>query len=1153
METIFGIPMTAFMIVLLILLGLCLLAVGWVAWRRPVIFKLGVRNIPRRRAQTSLIVVGLMLSTLIVSAALGTGDTLDYSITAAAYDILGNVDEVVVYSQEPDGNADTSLSTKIDASALTVVEDALRDDARVSGVMPILFEGVPAVNLTQGQSEPHVTLSGVDPTRLDSFGGLIGVDGQPIDLGAIPAGSVVLSEMAAEKLVARPGDSLMLYYANQPLTLQVAAIAEDSILSGVLGSGRLGMVVPLARMQEVTGQTGVFSLIAVANTGGVRGGLEHSDGVTETLKAALTGQQLGVDPIKQRVVDDAEMVGTIFTDIFLLMGLFSIAAGILLIVLIFAMLAAERRGEMGMERAVGTQRRQLIQQFVAEGTGYTIVAGLIGAGLGLLAAIGIALAMKGLFGGDLAITPHVEPRSLIVAYSLGVVITFGAVVIASWRISRLNIVAAVRDLPEVNSPRRKRRTLVWGGLLLVVGTMIAVSGVSADQAFPFYTGLSLIPFGIALVLRYFGVRSRPVFTGVALFLLLMWLAPSSLVDPILGEYEQGMEMFFTSGIFLVLGTTLLIVQNTDVLLAGVSKVAGLFRSSLPAVRTAIAYPGAAIGRTGLTIAMFSLIVFSLVMMATMNDNFSNLILGDDAAAGWDVRADQGQANPIADFPAALKQNGVDTSGITGYGDVTVPDPAARIRLPGDEWKETLVHGMDGDFIAQSTLMFQQRARGYETDEAIIQALLTQPGVAIVDSSAVPNPGSLGADADLFQLEGVKWEDEVFERDDDRGDRPAQHDTGDVDDHRRHRHQDRQSLRSLREPGHGRHHLPDDDAHLPLHEAGRQHPGGDRRPGNRAGAVEQRRPGRLDPRGDGGRPGAGSRHPLPDGRVHGARSDRRRRRGRRDRLPDGGGAPAADRRAASDRLSTQARLAQLHDRNRVHRRCRGHRRHGARHRPGVQRLHQRSVGVVDGLLRHSLGHRRRHRGRDGCRRRGDGLDPRPVGGTDRAGRGAAVRIEHRTSTRAGVCHGRRRPRHASWCPLGNAPVVWTSPLHGMRRVCNTAPLETVALVTPQPLRSSQTHDRRPSVQVRHDGRRMNRDSDEHARGEGNRTDRPHWICRRAPARDGGGTHSGMGSRTAFRQPDSHPGTVSWLTPTRSIFGPAPVCPPPSSMSSTAVPP
>src|SRR4051794_28217992 len=109
MEKIFGIPMTGVMIALLAMLGLCLLAVGWVAWKRPVIFHMGMRNIPRRRAQTSLIVVGLMLSTLIIAAALGTGDTLNYSVTSVAYDVLGHVDEVVVYSQGPDGRADTAL------------------------------------------------------------------------------------------------------------------------------------------------------------------------------------------------------------------------------------------------------------------------------------------------------------------------------------------------------------------------------------------------------------------------------------------------------------------------------------------------------------------------------------------------------------------------------------------------------------------------------------------------------------------------------------------------------------------------------------------------------------------------------------------------------------------------------------------------------------------------------------------------------------------------------------------------------------------------------------------------------------------------------------------------------------------------------------
>src|SRR5215216_5738187 len=98
MDTIFGLPLSGLMVGLLIALGVCLAMVVWVAWRRPVIFKLGIRNIPRRKAQTILIVVGLMLSTLIISAALGTGDTVDYSATVATYKSLGHADELVVSS-----------------------------------------------------------------------------------------------------------------------------------------------------------------------------------------------------------------------------------------------------------------------------------------------------------------------------------------------------------------------------------------------------------------------------------------------------------------------------------------------------------------------------------------------------------------------------------------------------------------------------------------------------------------------------------------------------------------------------------------------------------------------------------------------------------------------------------------------------------------------------------------------------------------------------------------------------------------------------------------------------------------------------------------------------------------------------------------------
>ena len=96
MTTMFGIPMQGIMVALLVITGLCLSAVAFTAWRNRTMFLIGLRNVPRRRAQTALIVCGLMLATAIIASALTIGDTLTYSIKQQVYDRMGPIDLTVV-------------------------------------------------------------------------------------------------------------------------------------------------------------------------------------------------------------------------------------------------------------------------------------------------------------------------------------------------------------------------------------------------------------------------------------------------------------------------------------------------------------------------------------------------------------------------------------------------------------------------------------------------------------------------------------------------------------------------------------------------------------------------------------------------------------------------------------------------------------------------------------------------------------------------------------------------------------------------------------------------------------------------------------------------------------------------------------------------
>ena len=95
MDTIFGVPADSLMFILLGLLALIFFGVGLTALRFPLPFRLGIRNLPRRKSQTMLIVVGLALSTLIITSALGIGDTINYSVKVEVYDGLGAIDEEI--------------------------------------------------------------------------------------------------------------------------------------------------------------------------------------------------------------------------------------------------------------------------------------------------------------------------------------------------------------------------------------------------------------------------------------------------------------------------------------------------------------------------------------------------------------------------------------------------------------------------------------------------------------------------------------------------------------------------------------------------------------------------------------------------------------------------------------------------------------------------------------------------------------------------------------------------------------------------------------------------------------------------------------------------------------------------------------------------
>ncbi|MDO8612536.1 MAG: ABC transporter permease, partial [Dehalococcoidia bacterium] len=422
MNALFGIPMNTIMLVLIGMLAVCLASVGYVVLRNRIMFFIGLRNIPRRVAQTTLIVVGLMLSTLIISAAFTTGDTVDYSITNQTVTLLGHVDEVVQFRSQQDGDG---ASVGSDATIPQEMADQLRmrlaDDPNIDGVLPVVFEPVPVVNADTGLSSPEAHLAGVDTGSADGFPDFISVSGGQVDISALPEGSVYVNESLADETDLQPGDGVQVFVQRQPVEFRVADVLEDRALSGALGFEEFdGLVTALPTVQRILGREGEVDFVAISNRGGVRDGVGLTDAVVADAEAMFKreGLDLEVLPLKRDNIDQAEEAGNFMATFFLIFGLFSIASGVLLIVMIFVMLAAERKPELGMARAIGTKRGHLVQTFMSEGMVYNVAAAAAGAALGILISFGITRIMARIFSEfNFNIQPYVTLRSIVISYA----------------------------------------------------------------------------------------------------------------------------------------------------------------------------------------------------------------------------------------------------------------------------------------------------------------------------------------------------------------------------------------------------------------------------------------------------------------------------------------------------------------------------------------------------------------------------------------------------------------------------------------------------------------------------------------------------------------------------------------------------------------
>ncbi|MHB8296371.1 MAG: ABC transporter permease [Acidimicrobiales bacterium] len=786
----------------LLLAALVSLPFAAIAWRRPLLRRLALRNASRRPREVALVLLGSMLGTAIITGSYVVGDTLDASITHGAYTLLGPVDEVVMV---PTKAALARATAAVAGLSRTTGGNATHPPAthpsatlHITSVPITTVTAAVATSGSPGNSGSSAARSGthvVPAANLIELGFSRGrrLGDSPVATGlAGPTprpGHADIGVDLARSLHAGVGTRVTVYAYGTRVTVVVARVLPHLGLAGFnlgpgfvspnifVAPGTIGRMMARGAASAAPGRTGSTAagrvtlhhgpvvaqpgqgparaapanaappamMLAVSNGAGVLGGAARTAAATRQLDRALAGAGLGslarVVPVKSDLLHGAHLAGKQFTQLFGGIGFFSVLAGVLLLVNIFVMLGEERRGELGMLRAIGLARSGLVATFSLEGWLYSVAS----AALGTVAGIGVGRLVVGaaasLFasgaGGQLSLGFAVKGSSLAKGFTIGLLISVATVVLGSLSIAKLNVIRAIRDLPEPLHAHR-RAGLVIGAACLLGGVASFAAGLSSNSGFPVLIGPGVAAFGVIALAQRF--RHKPqasrAAVSAAAAAALAWGTSAFVLVP-KAFASAGIPIFVAQGVELTAAGVALVTQNQD-LLGRLASWAIAGGRSL-ALRLGLAYPLARRFRTAMTLSMYALVMFMLTFVTVYSHLFASELAGftREVSGGFAVQVLSNPADPVP------------VSSVSSLKGVTSVAPLSRTEAvweapfaPGGPhpWHATT---FGPAFVSGGPPVLAKRSPAYHSDAAAYRALLAHPGLAIVSNIFLSTGGGPG--------------------------------------------------------------------------------------------------------------------------------------------------------------------------------------------------------------------------------------------------------------------------------------------------------------------------------------------------------------------------------------------------------------------------